>query len=85
MKNKIKGLLALVLSVLIGQAWATDPVATWTDFNTLTSGNYTITKDADGANVISYIYGYNVENNVVSEVYNIADSVSFNDLNPTEA
>ena len=46
MKNKIKGLLALVLSVLIGQAWAADPVATWTDFNTLTSGNYTITKDA---------------------------------------
>lgn len=45
MKNKIKGLLALVLSVLIGQAWAADPVATWTDFNTLTSGNYTITKD----------------------------------------
>ena len=39
MKNKIKGLLALVLSVLIGQAWAADPVATWTDFNELTSGN----------------------------------------------
>ena len=46
---------------------------------------YTITKDADGASVVNYIYGYNVENNVVSEVYNIADSVSFNDLNPTEA
>ena len=45
MKNKIKGLLALVLSVLIGQAWAADPVATWTDFNTLTSGEYTLTKD----------------------------------------
>lgn len=46
MKSKIKGLLALVLSVLIGQAWAVDPVATWTDFNTLTSGEYTLTKDA---------------------------------------
>ena len=46
MKNKIKGLLALVLSVLIGQIWAADPVATWTDFSTLTSGNYTLTKDA---------------------------------------
>ena len=46
MKSKIKGLLALVLSVLIGQAWAADPVATWTDFNTLTSGEYTLTVDA---------------------------------------
>lgn len=45
---------------------------------------YTITKDADGANVISYIYGYNLDNNVVSAVYDTADSVSFNDLNPTE-
>lgn len=45
MKNKLKSLLALALSVLIGHAWAADPVATWTDFNTLTSGNYTITKD----------------------------------------
>lgn len=45
MKNKIKGLLALVLSVLIGQVWAADPVAIWTDFSSLTSGNYTITTD----------------------------------------
>ena len=45
MKTKLKSLLALVLSVLIGQAWAADPVATWTDFNTLTSGNYTLTAD----------------------------------------
>ena len=45
MKNKIKGLLALVLSVLIGQVWAATPVATWTDFNTLQSGNYTLTAD----------------------------------------
>lgn len=45
MKNKLKSLLALALSVLIGHAWAANPVATWTDFNTLTSGNYTITKD----------------------------------------
>ena len=42
MKNKIKGLLALVLSVLIGQAWAADPVATWTDMSTATSGDYTL-------------------------------------------
>ena len=47
MKNKIKGLLALVLSVLIGQVWAATPVATWTDFNTLQSGNYTLTADDD--------------------------------------
>ena len=33
------------MTVLIGQAWAADPVATWTDFNTLTSGEYTLTKD----------------------------------------
>lgn len=46
MKNKIKGLLALVLSVLIGQAWAADPVATWTDFRNPNSGEYTLTKDA---------------------------------------
>ena len=45
MKNKIKGLLALVLSVLIGQAWAADPVATWTDFRNPNSGEYTLTKD----------------------------------------
>jgi len=45
MKNKIKGLLALALSVLIGHVWAADPVATWTDFNTLTSGDYTLTAD----------------------------------------
>ncbi len=46
---------------------------------------YTITKNADGANVISYIYGYNEGNVIVSDVYEIADSVSFNDLNSTEA
>ena len=46
---------------------------------------YTITKDADGANVISYVYGYNEGNVIVSDVYEIADSVSFNDLNPIEA
>lgn len=46
MKNKIKGLLSLILTVLIGQTWAADPVAIWTDFNTLTSGSYTISKDA---------------------------------------
>ena len=45
MKSKIKGLLALVLSVLIGQAWAADPVATWTDFRNPNSGEYTLTKD----------------------------------------
>ena len=50
----------------------------------ITMNLYTITKDADGANVVSYIYGYNVDNNVVSAVYDTADSVSFNDLNPTE-
>ena len=42
MKNKIKGLLSLILTVLIGQTWAADPVATWTDFSTLTSGSYTV-------------------------------------------
>lgn len=50
----------------------------------ITMNLYTITKDADGANVVSYIYGYNLDNNVVSAVYDTADSVSFNDLNPTE-
>ena len=42
----LKGLLTLALAALTGWMWAADPVATWTDFNTLTSGNYTITKDA---------------------------------------
>lgn len=42
----LKGLLTLALAALTGGLWAADPVATWTDFNTLTSGNYTITKDA---------------------------------------
>ena len=42
----LKGLLTLALAAFTGWMWAADPVATWTDFNTLTSGNYTITKDA---------------------------------------
>ena len=42
----LKGLLTLALSALTGWMWAADPVATWTDFNTPTSGTYTITKDA---------------------------------------
>lgn len=41
----LKGLLTLALAAFTGWMWAADPVATWTDFNTLTSGNYTITKD----------------------------------------
>lgn len=42
----LKGLLTLALAAFTGWMWAADPVATWTDFNTLTSGTYTITKDA---------------------------------------
>ena len=65
MKTKLKSLLALVLSVLIGQAWAANPVATWTDFNTLTSGDYTLNENgntiSDGVLTIgstpSYIAG----------------------------
>lgn len=65
MKNKLKSLLALALSVLIGHAWAADPVATWTDFNTLTSGDYTLVENgntiSDGVLTIgskpSYIAG----------------------------
>lgn len=65
MKTKLKSLLALALSVLIGYAWAADPVATWTDFNTLTSGDYTLVENgntiSDGVLTIgskpSYISG----------------------------
>ena len=41
----LKGLLTLALAAFTGWMWAANPVATWTDFNTLTSGNYTITTD----------------------------------------
>ncbi len=65
MKNKIKGLLALVLSVLIGQIWAADAVATWIDMSTATSGDYTLNENgntiSDGVLTIgskpSYIAG----------------------------
>ena len=47
MKKMMKSLLMMALAVFVGTAFAANPVATWTDFNTLTSGNYTLTKDAD--------------------------------------
>ena len=48
MKKIMKNLLMMALAVFVGQAFAADPVATWTDFSdsTLTSGDYTLTKDA---------------------------------------
>lgn len=42
---------------------------------------YTITKDENGANVINYVYGYNDGDVIVSEVYNVADNVTFSELN----
>ena len=47
MNKFLKPLLWLLPAMLFtATGWAADPVATWTDFNALTSGNYTITKDA---------------------------------------
>ena len=45
---------------------------------------YTITANAEGEKEISYIYGYNSEGAIISNAYDIADSVSFSDLNPIE-
>ena len=46
MNKFLKPLLWLLPAMLFtATGWAADPVATWTDFNTLTSGNYTITTD----------------------------------------
>lgn len=46
MNKFLKPLLWLLPAMLFtATGWAADPVATWTDFNTLTSGDYTITKD----------------------------------------
>ena len=46
MKKTMKNLLMMALAVFVGQAFAATPVATWTDFNSPTSGGYTLTKDA---------------------------------------
>ncbi len=48
----LKGLLTLALAAFTGWMWAAVPVATWTDFNTLTSGSYTLSK-GDGSTVNS--------------------------------
>ena len=52
MNKMIKSLLMMGLAVFVGQAFAADPVAVWTDFSnltqdnpTLTSGMYTLTAD----------------------------------------
>ena len=50
----------------------------------ITMNLYLFVEDADGIDV-NFIYGYAENGEVVSEVYTTADSVSFNDLNPTEA
>ena len=47
--QKMKKLLMMALAVFVGKAFAAEtikPVATWTDFNTLTSGGYTLTADS---------------------------------------
>lgn len=38
----LKGLLTLALAAFTGWMWAADPVATWTDMSTATSGAYTL-------------------------------------------
>lgn len=61
----LKGLLTLALAAFTGWMWAADPVATWTDFNTLKSGDYTLNENgntiSDGVLTIgskpSYISG----------------------------
>ena len=47
----------------------------------ITMNLYTITKDENGANKVSYIYGVNDESGIVSQEFGVADGVSFNDLN----
>ena len=61
----LKGLLTLALAAFTGWMWAADPVATWTDMSTLTSGDYTLNENgntiSDGVLTIgskpSYISG----------------------------
>lgn len=61
----LKGLLTLALAAFTGWMWAADPVATWTDMSTATSGDYTLNENgntiSDGVLTIgskpSYISG----------------------------
>ena len=45
MNRFFKSFLSVVAVALTSWTWAAEPVAVWTDFNTLTSGSYTLTAD----------------------------------------